>query len=681
MEWLGRISVGGKMRFLSGGMAIGFVVLGLLALLTVRATAVNGPAYEEVVRSKDVVADILPPPEYLVEAREVLLGMLAVDEPSELQRDVERFRRTRRDFEERHAFWGKQPLDPAAQKLLLEDLYHPGSRFLEAADRRYVPSVLEGDVARARAVWKSELAPLFDEHRAAVDRLVAHEAEQSKEVEARVAALVASRSMLLVGSSIALVLLAFGFGFLIARGIVKPLAQMSEVAAKLARGDVQQRIEHESGDELGSLADSFRALVTYIREVAAAAQALSDGDVSIEVRARSESDVLSKSFLAVQTSLQRMMDATSCLIRSAGEGNLARRANPSTFQGGYAELVGDMNRLLDTVAAPLAETRRVVDRLANGDLTVRGEKKFEGDFAQTISALDAAAESLEESLSGVSAASMQVAAASSMVASSSQGAAQAASEQASALEETSSMLIEMAGATKRNADSATRANDLVQGAESASGSGRDAMCRLADAMKKIGVAARGTAEIIRDINDIAFQTNLLALNAAVEAARAGESGRGFAVVAEEVRGLALRSKEAARKTEALIGESMTLSEEGQQISRQVNDKLSEIVESVAEASTLVGEIARASQEQATGIDQINHAMKQIDQSTQLAAANAEESSSAAEELSGQAEELASLVAKFNLSTGGPPKHPRGAAPRAVPLHRPSSSVGSRASLH
>jgi methyl-accepting chemotaxis protein len=174
------------------------------------------------------------------------------------------------------------------------------------------------------------------------------------------------------------------------------------------------------------------------------------------------------------------------------------------------------------------------------------------------------------------------------------------------------------------------------------------MSQMLEAMTKIRASAEGTAVIIKDINEIAFQTNLLALNAAVEAARAGDAGRGFAVVAEEVRNLAQRSKEAAKKTEELIKESVKLADGGQVISNQVNGNLSEIVDSVAKVTNIVGEIAEASKEQSKGIAQVNKALADMDKVTQKNAANSEESSSAAEELASQAQELAALVARFQL---------------------------------
>ncbi|HEX7622340.1 MAG TPA: methyl-accepting chemotaxis protein, partial [Anaeromyxobacteraceae bacterium] len=161
------------------------------------------------------------------------------------------------------------------------------------------------------------------------------------------------------------------------------------------------------------------------------------------------------------------------------------------------------------------------------------------------------------------------------------------------------------------ADNAKQASVLATTAKGAATEGAAAMEQMTGAMGKIKTSAEGTSQIIKDINEIAFQTNLLALNAAVEAARAGEAGRGFAVVAEEVRSLALRSKEAANKTEALIRQSVKEAGEGESTAKQVAGKLTEITGIVGKVSDIVGEIAAASREQATGIDQVTSAVGEM----------------------------------------------------------------------
>jgi methyl-accepting chemotaxis protein len=223
-----------------------------------------------------------------------------------------------------------------------------------------------------------------------------------------------------------------------------------------------------------------------------------------------------------------------------------------------------------------------------------------------------------------------------------------------------------------------QANSLAQTAKAAAVEGAASMDEMTGAMGKIRASAEGTSQIIKEINEIAFQTNLLALNAAVEAARAGEAGRGFAVVAEEVRSLALRSKEAALKTEELIKESVHQAAEGEIRSKQVNSQLGEIVGGIGKVTDIVGEIAASAQEQSSGIDQINKAVADVNKMPQQNAVNSEESSAAAEELSSQSEELAAMVGTFQLSS-----QTKAASPRLFtskednklpPPRRPSQNV-------
>jgi methyl-accepting chemotaxis protein len=190
-------------------------------------------------------------------------------------------------------------------------------------------------------------------------------------------------------------------------------------------------------------------------------------------------------------------------------------------------------------------------------------------------------------------------------------------------------------------------------------------------MTKIKSAALDTSQIIKNINEIAFQTNLLALNAAVEAARAGEAGRGFAVVAEEVRGLAMRSKDAAMKTEELIKESVRRASEGETTSQQVSERLKNIFDSISKVDGIVGEIAASLREQAANVDQLNSAVGSINSVTQKNAANSEESSSTAAELSSQAEELAAMVSNFQLATTQ--ERPALLAPMRAPFAGPGRS--------
>jgi methyl-accepting chemotaxis protein len=479
--------------------------------------------------------------------------------------------------------------------------------------------------------------------------------------------------LLVLTGVVLVVLLVAVLALSVRRLITRPIGEVVQAAERLAQGDLDQRMELRGDDEIGRLGDAVQHTIAYMQGVAGAAEAASSGDLGFQIAPRSDRDVLSRSFVKLGSTLRALVSETKTLIAAADEGELRVRSTTGAFSGVFGDLMGSMNRMMDSVAAPAEAAVTALDALAQRDLSARMSGGFKGQYQRMQRSFDTAVESLQTSLAQVATAAEQVSSASAQIASSSQAVAQGASEQAAALEETSASLVEMSATTKRNAESADHANALTQETLQASSSGQDAMNHMSEAMQKIRASAEGTAAIIRDINEIAFQTNLLALNAAVEAARAGEAGRGFAVVAEEVRNLALRSKEAAKKTEALIGESMALSQSGEEISRRVSETLTSIVDGVGKVAGLVAEIASASQEQTQGIGQVNEAMAQMDSVTQAATANSEESSSAAEELAGQAQELTSLVGRFQIGAVSAPR--ASATGRAVRVPVPAVAAG------
>ena len=246
-------------------------------------------------------------------------------------------------------------------------------------------------------------------------------------------------------------------------------------------------------------------------------------------------------------------------------------------------------------------------------------------------------------IEGLSEGSNQVASASSQVSSSSQSMAEGASEQAASIEETSSSMEEMSSMTKRNAQNAGQADNLMQDVNKVVATANQSMDHLTESMEDISKASEETSKIIRTIDEIAFQTNLLALNAAVEAARAGEAGAGFAVVADEVRKLALRASDAAKNTASLIEGTLKKVKDGTELVTVTNKAFKKVAESSAKIGHIVSEIAEASKEQSSGIEQVNIAITEMDKVVQQNAANAEESASASEEMNAQAEQLREYV--------------------------------------
>ncbi|MFN7183764.1 MAG: methyl-accepting chemotaxis protein, partial [Thermomonas haemolytica] len=248
-------------------------------------------------------------------------------------------------------------------------------------------------------------------------------------------------------------------------------------------------------------------------------------------------------------------------------------------------------------------------------------------------------------------------------------------QQAASLEETASSMEELTSTVKQNADNARQANQLAIGAASVAESGGEVVQKVVSTMGDIQTSSRRIADIIGVIDGIAFQTNILALNAAVEAARAGEQGRGFAVVAAEVRSLAQRSAGAAKEIKQLITDSVVKVEEGSALVDQAGKTMGEIVGSVKRVTDIMADISAASQEQSSGIEQVNQAITQMDEGTQQNAALVEEASASAESMRQQAAALVEAVAAFRLAQSGSARKPA-ASKLAAPRHGAGDKISS-----
>ncbi|MAL00656.1 MAG: methyl-accepting chemotaxis protein [Alcaligenaceae bacterium] len=278
----------------------------------------------------------------------------------------------------------------------------------------------------------------------------------------------------------------------------------------------------------------------------------------------------------------------------------------------------------------LSQAREVARRLAQGDLSVDIQVKTQDEGGDLLRAMDGMRLKLIEIIGDVRSSALSVGTASGQIASGSSDLSQRTLEQASSIEQIASSMEEMTSTVKNNADNAQEANQLVFGTRDNAQEGGQVVQQAVSAMREIDKSSERILEIISVIDGIAFQTNLLALNAAVEAARAGDQGRGFAVVATEVRNLAQRSATAAEEIKALITDSVGKVKNGSQLVEKSGDTLQGIVGNVQRITELVSEIAAASNEQASGVEQINHAMMQMDEVTQQNASLVEQTAAASQ---------------------------------------------------
>jgi methyl-accepting chemotaxis protein len=355
-------------------------------------------------------------------------------------------------------------------------------------------------------------------------------------------------------------------------------------------------------------------------------------------------------------------------VENAINGDLNGRIETTASDGNIASMAMRINQLLDTFTNVIDEAGAVLSALSEGKLTQRIDSDFRGVFGKLKGDVNQTIDNLVNVVNEIRECAGNVQQGAGEISSGNMNLSQRTEQQAASLEETSAAMEEITSTVQQNAANAVQANTLARGARESAENGGLVVNNAVAAMQAISDSSNRINDIIGVIDEIAFQTNLLALNAAVEAARAGDQGRGFAVVADEVRNLAGRSATAAKEIKELIKDSSEKVREGSRLVNKSGETLHEIVTAVKRVNDIVAEISTASDEQATGLDEINRAVGEMDTMTQQNAALVEEAAAASEALGEQARTLERLIAFFDLGIAAPvhaaPQHQQAAAVRS-----------------
>jgi methyl-accepting chemotaxis protein len=449
----------------------------------------------------------------------------------------------------------------------------------------------------------------------ALDQLRKITAQTTKRADEKMTEVSARARQLIVSALVLLVILSVLAAVFITRSITLPLNNAVQAANRLAEGDLAVSLHSEAKDETGQLLRAMGNMVAKLKQV---------------------------------------IDGQRSAVQAANKGDFSTRIDLQGLQGFQKEMGEGLNQLVTTTQGGIDDMVGMMEAIAGGDLTRTIDKKYEGAFGEMMGFANSAVAKLSQVVSEVNDSAAALAAASEQVSATAQSLSQAASEQAASVEESSASMEQMTASISQNTENAKVTDAMASKAAVEATEGGSAVKETVSAMKQI-------ATKIVIIDDIAYQTNLLALNAAIEAARAGEHGKGFAVVAAEVRKLAERAQVAAQEIGAVAGSSVNLAE-------KAGTLLDSMVPNIKKTSDLVQEITAASEEQASGVSQINMAMGQLSQTTQQNAAGSEELASTAEEMSSQAEELQHTMSFFNVGmvAAAAPARGRAAVRKAPP---------------
>ncbi|MEO9492898.1 MAG: methyl-accepting chemotaxis protein [Roseobacter sp.] len=427
------------------------------------------------------------------------------------------------------------------------------------------------------------------------------------------------------------------------------LAKAEELQESLRHSD-DARQQAQKAQEDAEVAKQ-KAESAALREVEMSRQKEESDRASAEAREEMMSD-LGKSFGNV--------------VEAAIEGEFSKRVEVSFSDATLNELAENINQLLSVVDAGLEDTGRVLERVAEGDLTQPMAGDFRGAFANLQSNVNNMMTSLKSLITEISGSGNALASSSAELRDTSDGLSKQAEQNAASLEQTSAALEELSASIKQVSGSVTIASDNAHSARETAQSSEQIAVDAAESMESIADASKEITRVVGVIDDIAFQINLLALNAGVEAARAGEAGLGFSVVASEVRQLAQRAGEASREIATVITKSDSAVAEGVEKVSGAKSSLEAIAKSVIGISAGVNEISNAISEQVNGIGEITAAVSQIDQNTQKQAASFEEVTAASSLLASEADGLQQSTVRFRTGAEAKVVAMRNTAKRSVP---------------
>jgi methyl-accepting chemotaxis protein len=557
---------------------------------------VNGPIYEQVIYGKDLIADILPPPLFVVES--YMLSHEASDFPELVDANLSKIATLKSAYDDRRNYWQTTRLPPALLDELNNEVLAKGDVFWSVMDADVIPALKAKDTAKSGPAI-AKLKTVFHDHQVAVEKLVGNSDAFLKAEERNAASEIVTWTASAAGAALASFLLLLAGLWFFRRRAVLPIDGMKKYMSGLAGGDFSEEVPYaQRSDEIGQMAKAvviFRQNSLERREIEIRAAEARDAEIGRERRIAAER-------AAAEAERDTVIRNLTKALGELSRGNLGFQIE-TTFSPAYEELRETFNASADTLAGSMRDVAGSAETLRHSTTDIAGAMN---DLSQRTE------------------------------------------QQAATIEETSAALTEITEAVTNSSAQSLEASQMMSETSRAASQCAGLMRDAIDAMQRIEGSSGRIGQIINVIDEIAFQTNLLALNAGVEAARAGEAGKGFAVVAQEVRELASRSANAAKEIKSLVSTSSEQVSAGVGIVNRTGEALGQIETRVRQVGDLIGAVVTATNEQSGAIGAINASVHALDETTQRNAAMAAETNTACKDLNGQVHALEGIVSRFEV---------------------------------
>ncbi len=383
---LQNLRIGTKLTALAITCFVGTASITAVSYSTFKTVSVGGPVYNEIVLNKDLIADVLPPPQYIIEAYLTALEIERTDAKSpELEPLMQRFTRLEKDFRDRHAYWEQNLPTSVMKETLLTAAFKPADQFFADAHQKLIPAVQAGNASGAGQILKTELTPLYFAHRSAIDEVVKLANADLAESEKHAASVSNASLTMLVIIAAAVAAIVLALDFFITRSITKPVSRLvASITEMQAKKDLTKRLNLNRKDEVGMIAGSFDAFVndvhsivksasTTTRDVAAAATEIAASAEEMASGMRKQEQQAA----SVAAAATEMSASVSEVARQSSEARASADESRQRADGGSA-----------IVQQTVAEIMGIADQVQESSKVIRNLGKKSEQIGQIIGVIN-----------------------------------------------------------------------------------------------------------------------------------------------------------------------------------------------------------------------------------------------------------------------------------------------------